>query len=194
MESFGLKPPIASPHTYSYTTSGFNPVTKGLTLVASPVGDFDADDQFDVADVDDLAYRFRNGQARHYWLFDDMFDVNHDSTVDFEDERVWVKDIKHTWFGDANLDGEFSSGDMVQVFQAGQYEDTIYDNSGWASGDWNADGDFTTSDLVVAFQDGGYEQGPLAGVAATVPEPKAMANLLMACVAFGVRGRRGRSA
>ena len=34
-----------------------------------------------------------------------------------------------TWFGDVNLDGEFSSTDLVQVFQTGEYEDGIAGSS-----------------------------------------------------------------
>ena len=130
-----------------------------------------------MADVDALTDRIL-GKSRAYWLPDAMFDVNHDSKVDVDDHGFWIKDLKHTWFGDANLDGVFNSSDMVSVFQAGQYEDAFEDNSGWATGDWNADGDFTTSDLVVAFQDGGYEQGPRVGVAAGVPEPSNILLLL----------------
>ena len=36
---------------------------------------------------------------------------------------IWVNDLKNTWIGDANLDLEFNSGDMVQVFVAGQVRD-----------------------------------------------------------------------
>jgi hypothetical protein len=89
--------------------------------------------------------------------------------IDGADHRLWVKDLKRTSFGDANLDGQFASSDFVNVLQAGEYEDVIPLNSTWSTGDWNADGDFTTLDVVVAFQDGGYEQGPRAG--AEVPEP-----------------------
>ena len=56
------------------------------------------------------------------WLPDAAFDLNSDSSVTLEDHRVWVKDLKHTWFGDADLNGEFNSNDFVQVFQAGKYE------------------------------------------------------------------------
>ena len=49
------------------------------------------------------------------------FDLDDDSLVNEQDHRIWVKDLKHTWFGDANLDGEFNSADFVQVFQAGKY-------------------------------------------------------------------------
>ena len=61
--------------------------------------------------------------------------------------------------GDANRDGAFDSTDLVQVFQAGEYEDSLANNSTWEEGDWNGDGDFTSSDLVLAFQSGSYRLG-----------------------------------
>lgn len=59
--------------------------------------------------------------------------------------------------GDANRDGSFDSSDLIQVFQAGEYEDTISNNSDWSEGDWNGDGDFDSEDLVSAFASGCYE-------------------------------------
>ena len=59
--------------------------------------------------------------------------------------------------GDANQDGRFDSNDLVQVFQAGEYEDDIAGNSTWEEGDWNGDGDCDSNDLVLAFQTGLYE-------------------------------------
>ena len=76
----------------------------------------------------------------------------------------------YTFLGDANLDGEFSSDDFVTVFQAGEYEDGVPMNSGWATGDWNADAEFDVNDFVFAFMAGGYEQGPHTDPV-TVPEP-----------------------
>ena len=61
--------------------------------------------------------------------------------------------------GDSNLDGRFDSGDLIAVFQAGEFEDDIADNSVWEDGDWNGDGEFDTSDLVAAFQAGSYVAG-----------------------------------
>ena len=58
--------------------------------------------------------------------------------------------------GDVNGDGKFDSSDLVQVFQAGEYEDQIVGNSTFEDGDWNGGGDFTTQDLVHAFQFGHY--------------------------------------
>ena len=60
--------------------------------------------------------------------------------------------------GDVNDDRLFDSGDLVQVFRAGEYEDDVEDNSGWEEGDWNGDGDFDSSDLVEAFKGGQYER------------------------------------
>jgi hypothetical protein len=79
--------------------------------------------------------------------------------------------VLNTSPGDADVDGQFSSTDLVIVFQAGQYEDTIPENSTWATGDWNGDGDFDSTDMVIAFQVGLYERGtqPLASeVAAAI--------------------------
>jgi hypothetical protein len=60
--------------------------------------------------------------------------------------------------GDANRDGVFNSSDLVQVFQAGEYEDELAENSFWETGDWNDDGEFNSSDFVVAWQFGAYER------------------------------------
>ena len=59
-----------------------------------------------------------------------------------------------TTFGDANLDGVFDLTDLELVVQAGEYDDGIATNSGWASGDWDGDDDFTSDDLLAAFQQG----------------------------------------
>jgi hypothetical protein len=104
-------------------------------------------------------------------------DLNGDQRVDAEDRLVWVHDLANTYFGDANLDGEFNSTDLVFVFGAGEYEDNIDRNSTWSTGDWTGDGEFTTSDLVLAFQDGGYE-GPRQAIRA-VPEPNAWLLLVL---------------
>ena len=106
------------------------------------------------------------------------FDLDDQLGAGQSDHRFWVHELKNTYFGDANLDGEFDSADLVQVFKAGEYEDDVENNSGWGDGDWNADREFTSSDLVVAFQDGGYELGPRV-VAQAVPEPSCLTSLLI---------------
>ena len=87
------------------------------------------------------------------------------------DIRTWVNDLKGTWVGDANLDGEFNSGDFVSVFQAGKFEQSVA--ASWSEGDWNGDGEFSSGDFVLAFQEGGYEKG-LRGAVVAVPEPSAI--------------------
>ena len=85
---------------------------------------------------------------------------------------------RQTTYGDANLDGAFNSRDLVLVFQAGEYEDRLWQNSTWATGDWDGDGDFETSDVVLALQRGNYDQtGAPAGQ--PIPEPPT-------CVALSV--------
>jgi len=72
--------------------------------------------------------------------------------------------------GDANGDGHFDSSDLLLLFQAGQYEDDVADNSSWNTGDWNNDGEFNSSDLVLAMQQGHYESH--AGDEAKLQKPE----------------------
>jgi len=103
-------------------------------------------------------------------------------------EKFRLDKIEPTAEHDDRDYGEFNSTDLVAVFSAGQYEDTIEDNSTWATGDWNADGDFDSGDLVLAFTDGGYEQGPRP---AAVPEPTGL--MLIVGAAILIASRRGNS-
>ena len=140
------------------------------------LGDFNEDGVLDTQDIDALTNAILAGST------DLAFDLDSNGLVDAADRIVWIDDVKNVWPGDANLDGEFNTGDLVQVFSRGQYEDGVSDNSGWADGDWTGDKDFDTSDLVAAFQAGGYEQGPKAAVQA-VPEP---ASIMLLTSALGL--------
>jgi virginiamycin B lyase len=128
------------------------------------IGDFDQNGMLDAHDIDLLTAQVTSGNANL------SFDLDENGTVDQQDRVVWVTDLKRTYFGDSNLDGQFSTADLVSVFQSGQYEDPLNGNSTWATGDWNGDTDFDTGDLVLAFQSGAYEQGPRAE-AVKIPEP-----------------------
>ena len=124
---------------------------------------------------------------------DPQFDLNQDGSLNESDRLTLIEDPDpyfFTYIGDSNLDKEFSSSDFVTVFRAGEYEDDIAGNSGWAEGDWNGDGDFNTSDFVAAFTDGNYEQGPRANALAVVPEPCAGTLIWLAFVTILIRNRR----
>ena len=117
-------------------------------------------------------------------------DLDNDGDIDEADRMIWVHDVQNTYYGDSNLDGVFDSKDLVIVFQAGEYEDDLVQNSSWETGDWNGDLDFTSLDLVAAFQDGGFDQGPRA--AQSVPEPTGVMLLLSALLMLGHRRRSRR--
>jgi hypothetical protein len=151
-------------------------------ISSTTVGDFNSDGQLNEADVNLLSAQVRAGTN------DLNFDLNSDNMVNLTDHNVWVKDLRFTWFGDADLNGEFNSTDFVSVFQAGKFETN--NPASWSEGDWNGDGIFSSSDFVKAFQDGGYEKGPRTALQA-VPEPGALVLMLIAgaCLWSGNRRR-----
>ena len=139
----------------SWTAVRPSPGTSGLK------GDIDGNGRIDAADIDLLCAVANFGQNPSY-------DLNRDGTVNKEDVDFLIHDILNTVLGDANLDGVFDSSDLVTVFRAGEYEDRVVRNSGWASGDWNCDGEFDSSDLVAAFREGGYQaENPLQATTLT---------------------------
>jgi hypothetical protein len=144
-------------------------------------GDFNADRLLTTDDIELLVEAIRTNQLA-------FFDLTDNGLVDVQDLVFWVADLKQTWIGDANLDGEFNSGDMVEVFQAGKYELDMH--AGWGQGDWTADQRFDSGDLVAAFQDGGYESGARTAVS-DVPEPSC-AQGIMAMILYFIRWIRTR--
>ncbi|MBM98459.1 MAG: hypothetical protein CMJ77_04985 [Planctomycetaceae bacterium] len=149
-------------------------------------GDFDQNNVVDVADVDLLLMEVGAGTNST------DFDLDSNGTVNRDDIRVMLNaaDILNSYVGDANLDGQFDSGDLVLVLQTGVYEDNLPMNASWESGDWNGDGDFDSGDLVFALQEGGYERGMRPAVA-VVPEPSSLILLALGILlATGARSRR----
>jgi hypothetical protein len=151
-------------------------------------GDFDQDGKLDADDIDQLSSLVRAG------TYDQSFDLNEDQTLDPEDRRIWVEELAWTYYGDANLNGVFNTGDLVHVFKEGEYEDTEVGNSTWETGDWNGDGDFGSGDLVLSFQTGAFEGQPRLpkhpGANNSVPEPSAWLLLAWAGWATCGLGRR----
>jgi hypothetical protein len=113
-------------------------------------------------------------------------DIDNDGDLDAvfanlgQDNQVWFNII--TQPGDANQDSRFDSADLVLVFQAGEYEDGVANNSTWEEGDWNGDGEFDSSDLILAFQEGNYEAAALAAIDGVFASSDADASVLKKCL------------
>ena len=147
---------------------------------AGLTGDFDNNGVLDAADIDDLTAQVASATNPP------KYDLNADTLVDTNDINMWVKDLSNSWIGDANLDGEFSSADLVAVLAAGTYEADV--EAVWSTGDFNGDSRADSSDLVAGLADGGYELGPRAAVRG-VPEPSSIVMMGFACLGL-IRKRR----
>jgi hypothetical protein len=159
------------------SSSGFD-YTKSFEAQEPIPGDFNNDGILGVADVDDLTSQSAGGTNPS------AYDLNADALVNLEDVNLWVKDLFGSWIGDANLDHEFNSSDLVDVLAAGTYEADVA--ATWSTGDFDGSGRFDSSDLVAALADGGYEQGPPAAVSA-VPEQASFVMLTMGLIGIAIR-------
>lgn len=127
----------------------WSPLIEGRYDVLRP-GDLNRDQQLNAQDIDLLCAAVLSDRR------ESRYDLNADEAVDALDHQFLVHELLGSTAGDADLDSNFDSADLVLVFQSGQYEDLLDDNSSWGTGDWNCDGDFDSSDLVAAFQSGRY--------------------------------------
>jgi hypothetical protein len=171
------------PTDYSYEVIVFDPAISGRLA-----GDFDQDGVLTAADIDELSRAIRQGTNQP------SYDLDSNGAIDSADRNFWIWNLRRTTFGDADFSGRFTSEDIVAVFQAGEYEDAVPVNSGWAEGDWNGDGDFTSGDIVEALTWGCFEGACAAPRAATsvraVPEPSTLALLLLALITVYARNVR----
>jgi hypothetical protein len=139
-----------------------------------PPGDFNGNGTLDLPDIDDLTGQSASGTNAA------AYDLTGDGLVNNDDVNEWVTVLFNSWIGDANLDGQFNSSDLVAVLASGAYEANVA--SVWSAGDFDGDGVTNSSDLVAALAGGGYEAGPRAATAA-VPEPSALLLLVLGLVA-----------
>ena len=118
----------------------------------------------------------------------DAADLDGDGDLDVLYPIAWSENLlPHP--GDANRDGRFTSGDLVQVFKTGEYEDGIEGNSTWEEGDWNGDGKFDSGDLVLAFKTGLYERHAKSDAAAVASDLAAAVDQIFAEDEWRIRPR-----
>jgi hypothetical protein len=158
---------------------GFKPGIHVPTAGGVP-GDFNGNGVLDAEDIDDLTRQSASVTNPP------KYDLNGDSLVNDADVNVWVKDLYGSWIGDADLNREFNSSDLVTVLASGTYEANV--DAVWTTGDFNGDGRTNSSDLVAALADGGYEQGPPPATAA-VPEPSGLCLALLGLLTLVGRRR-----
>lgn len=151
-------------------------------ISAGIVGDFNDDGVLNVIDIELLAEQSALGTN------DAAFDITDDGMVDGTDVHRWITELANSWIGDANVDGEFNSGDFVQVFTGGKFELNV--TATWSEGDWNADGQFDSGDFVAAFTDGGFESGPRVSKLNRVPEPRSVGHIVFISSLVLLRFRR----
>ena len=109
--------------------------------------------------------------------------MNGDGTVDTSDIHYWVTDLKSTWIGDANLDGQVDASDLNAL--ALNWRSTTA--TGWAMGDFNGDEKTDAADLdAIALN---WRQSVPAMASATVPEPS---GFLLAVLGVALVWRRPR--
>ena len=121
-------------------------------------------------------------------------DLNGDEIIDRNDRDYLITEIVGTKVGDANLDGQFDSDDLLAVFKVGEYEDDVAGNSGWSDGDWNGDREFDASDLIYAFLDGVNETAQLQVVPESgVNRPELLLLLIIAAWTRAARERQSKT-
>ncbi len=159
-----------------FNSFGFRVAAAMVTGVA---GDFNANGALDAGDIDMLL----PGAS------DPSLDLNNDGKVDDADRSVWVSDLAKTWYGDVDLNGEFNTADLAQVFTVGRYETGEY--ATWTEGDWDGNTLFDTGDFIISLADGGYETGPRTD-AELVPEPAGAMPISLAMCLFCLLARQSK--
>jgi len=110
----------------------------GTPDLGPALGDFDADGDLDVEDVDALTSTIASG------IQNIAFDMTGDAAVTFADLNEWVVILKGTSFGDMNLDGAVDSVDFA-IWNAHAFRHETL----WSSGDVNANGATDLSDFNI---------------------------------------------
>lgn len=117
-------------------------------------------------------------------------DLTLDGRITQADADLLITGILQTFYGDLNLDGAVSIGDLVLMAES------FNSAGGWMDGDLNGDGMVTIGDLVLLAENFGLSQ-PVAFSGFTsisIPEPGVASLLIpLSVLAWGRRGRASRS-
>lgn len=152
-------------------------------LVRTDWGDVDLDHDHDATDIDLLQAAILGGSTNK------LYDVNQDNLLNLADVNHLIHNLLNTEYGDLNLDGQVSIGDLTVLAE------NFGMPGGWASGDQNGDGLVSIGDLTVLAEHFGFgvTGDPFAfGSAAFTAIPTPAAGWAGALLLAGCAGRRFR--
>jgi len=142
-------------------------------LIIGALGDLDIDGRINDEDIDIISVAIETSATSA------KFDLDRDaaaiSTLD-KDRLIHV--ILDTEYGDANLDGQVSVGDVGIL--AANFSSSM---AGWAMGDFNGDGDVTVGDIGILANN--YNN---ATSSQPIPEPTSL--ILLGLASWACLGRR----
>lgn len=141
-------------------------------------GDFDNDGDLDALDIDQLLFT-PSGTATPTTK---LYDVTGDGqllsvpNLAMSDADAWVRILKHSEYGDVDLNGAINFADLLVIAQ--NYD--LTSGAGWALGSFNGDGAVNFADLLLLaqnYQGAGFESD-WALARSLVPEPVLISALL----------------
>lgn len=175
MGSLTLNP--RSENETGYSESIDSVVISFQALIQSGIfGDFDKDGQLRAADIDLLSAAIASGENAP------VFDVDGSSTLDALDIAFWVTEIKGSFLGDTDLNGNVEFADFLALSK------NFGQPGGWADGDFDGDGDIAFADFLAL----STNFGAMSEATAAAPEPDGKTALLFAFLGIGILGHARR--
>lgn len=150
------------PHNSTWATGDFNGdrefSSDDLTIIFQnsiyePNADANRDGDVNVLDLDLVSCWVGASGGKGGW-FNEQIDVHRDGTLDRKDVDEVIR-IVGTTYGDANLDGIFTSADLTLILESGLYE-TGEKGATWQTGDFNGDQFATYDDILMALDNSVY--------------------------------------
>ena len=153
-------------------------VLSDFMLLSGLTGDFNGDGLLDALDIDLLGAEVGGTDV--------TFDVTSDGVIDNLDREHWVRVLKMTQFGDADMNGAVEFSDFLTLSSG------FGGDGGWADGDFDGSGDVGFADFLMLSNNFGSNSAAAIGVS-SVPEPTSGMMATFALLGwFGARRGRGR--